>query len=203
MTNCCGVSPLRFPESPAPPASEPPELEEPPLEELPPELEEPLLEELPPELDEPLLEELPLELDEPLLEELLPDPEELERPEELPAGAELSAPPSVVRASPPEELEPHAVAPSEAQINAHDSLRMIPAGCATKALVVKADHDRRLKLRDMRSTMQARCCRGHAAGREVQPVLQEDALAEGVARGIPHVAARSRSLQKRERLSCC
>jgi hypothetical protein len=73
------------------------------------------LEELP--LEEPLLEELPPDPEEPLLEELLPDPEE------LPAPEELSDPASVVSAGPPEEDEPQAVVPRQAQINPHHRVR--------------------------------------------------------------------------------
>jgi hypothetical protein len=101
LTNCCGVSPLRlFP--PSRPASWPPELEDPLLEEPLPELEElPLEEPVLPDPEEPPLEEL-----------LLPvDPE---KPDELPA--------SVVCASWP-EVEPHAVAVKEAEINPHQSMR--------------------------------------------------------------------------------
>jgi hypothetical protein len=100
FTNCCGESPLRFP--PSPPASAPPELEEPPLDEPLPDPEEPPLEEL--LLPDP--EEPPLE------EPLLPGPGE--EPDELPA--------SVVCASPLEELEPQAIAPREAEINPHHSM---------------------------------------------------------------------------------
>jgi hypothetical protein len=107
LTNCCGESPPRAPESPPPPpppASAPPS--EPPLEELLPELEEePLLDELLPELDEPP-------------EELLLDPEELDEPDELPDPDEPSVPASIV-GDPPEEVSPQAVAPREAQITPH------------------------------------------------------------------------------------
>jgi hypothetical protein len=76
---------------------------------------EPLDEELLLELEAPLVE-----LEDPLPEELLPDPEEPERPDELPPPEELSAPASVVVTAPPEELEPQAAAPREAQTNPHD-----------------------------------------------------------------------------------
>jgi hypothetical protein len=141
LTTCCGVRPLVDPPS-APPELEPPlpELEELPLDE---ELEELLLEELlleeleepeevePDELPAP--EELPLEEEvevpeelplEPPLEEELEVPEELPLPDEpLPDPEELAVPPSVSCGPPPEEVEPHAVMPSEAQTNPHQMLR--------------------------------------------------------------------------------
>jgi hypothetical protein len=94
LTNCCGVSPLRFPPSlPAsPPASGPPELEE----------------LLPADPDELPLEELPL---------LAPEEEEAEPPDELPENEEPSAPASLVCASPP--VEPHAVPARRAETSPH------------------------------------------------------------------------------------
>jgi hypothetical protein len=120
FTNCCGVSALRFP--PSPPASGPPELDDPPLE-------EPLL----PEFEEPPLEELLLpELEGPPLEELLlPGPVELDAPDELPT--------SVVCASPP--VEPHAVAPTKAEISPHHRIyRMFTSRAVRRSFAESQTH---------------------------------------------------------------
>jgi hypothetical protein len=117
MTSCCGVRRLAEPPSPPLELEELLPDEDPDVPEelvLDPEVEPP--DEVP-EPDEPEPEE-PDPLDDPLVA-----PEELAVPDELPDPEELPVPPSVCCAPLPEELEPHAVAPSRAQTNPHHKPR--------------------------------------------------------------------------------